>query len=181
MDIKRLINWRLYFILLTASILSVIAVLPYALTLQGEILKTVDLPLPLLLLISIIQNTVMFAVLIFIGLKLTKTTGLGLPIIESYIDKSSTDINFKSIFKISILLGVSTGIVIIILDSLFTKMGVDMAEQVSFPLWQGFLASFYGGIGEEILVRLFVMTLIVWILSKMKRSKDKVTKNNFVI
>lgn len=181
MDFKRLINWKLYFILLTASILSVIAVLPYALTLQGEILKTVDLPLPLLLLLSTIQSSVMFAVLIFIGLILTKTTGLGLPIIESYIDKSSTDINLKSIFKISVLLGVSTGIVIIILDSLFTKMGVDMMEQVSFPLWQGFLASFYGGIGEEILVRLFVMTLIVWILSKLKRSKEKVTKNNFVI
>jgi len=181
MDFKRLINWKLYFILLTASIFSVVAVLPYALTLQGEILKTVELPLPLLLLLSIIQSSVMFAVLIFIGLILTKTTGLGLPIIESYIDMSSTDINLKSIFKISVLLGVITGIVIIILDSLFTKMGVDMMEQVSFPLWQGFLASFYGGIGEEILVRLFVMTLIVWILSKLKRSKEKVTKNNFVI
>ncbi len=181
MDIKRLINWKLYFILLAASILSVIAVIPYALTLQGEILKTVDLPLPLLLLISIIQNTVLFGVLIFIGLKLTKTTGLGLPILESYIDKSNTDINLKSIFKISVLLGVITGIVIIILDSLFTKIGVDMADQVSFPLWQGFLASFYGGISEEILLRLFVMTLIAWILSKLIRSKDKVTKNNFII
>lgn len=181
MDIKRLINWKLYFILLAASILSVIAVIPYALTLQGEILKTVDLPLPLLLLISIIQNTVLFGVLIFIGLKLTKITGLGLPILESYIDKSSTDINLKSIFKISVLLGVITGIVIIILDSLFTKIGVDMADQVSFPLWQGFLASFYGGISEEILVRLFAMTLIAWIFSKLIRSKDKVTKNNFII
>ena len=64
MDIKRMINWKLYFILLTASILSVIAVLPYALTLQGETLKAVDLPIPLLLLISIIQSSVMFAVLI---------------------------------------------------------------------------------------------------------------------
>ncbi len=181
MDIKRLINWKLYFILLTASIFSVVAVLPYALTLQGEILKTVDLPLPLLLLLSTIQSSVMFAVLIFVGLILTKTTGLGLPILENYIDKSSTDINLKSIFKISVLLGIITGIVIIILDSLFTKMGVDISEQVSFPLWQSFLASFYGGIGEEILVRLFVMTLIVWILSKLKRSKDKVTKNKLII
>ncbi|HLO15594.1 MAG TPA: CPBP family intramembrane glutamic endopeptidase, partial [Anaerolineales bacterium] len=28
--------------------------------------------------------------------------------------------------------------------------------------WKGFLASFYGGIAEEILVRLFVMSFFVW-------------------
>lgn len=181
MDIKRLINWKLYFILLTASILSVIAVFPYVLTLQGEILKTVDLPLPILLLLSTIQSSVIFAVLIFIGLILTKTTGLGLPILESQIDKNHTDINLKSIFKISILLGVITGIVLIFLDYLFTIMGVDMMGQVSFPIWQGFLASFYGGISEEILLRLFVMTLIVWLFSKLKKSKDKVIKNNLIL
>jgi len=181
MDIKRIINWKLYFILLTASILSVIAVLPYALTLQGETLKAVDLPIPLLLLISIIQSSVMFAVLIFIGLKLTITTGLGLPILESYMDKNKIGINIKDIFKISVMLGVITGIVLIFLDYLFTIMGVDMMGQVSFPIWQGFLASFYGGISEEILLRLFVMTLIVWVFSKLKKSKDKVIKNNFII
>jgi len=176
-----MINWKLYFILLTASILSVIAVMPYALTLQGEILKTVDLPLPLLLLISIIQSSVMFAVIIFVGLILTKTTGLSLPILESYIEKSHAENNLSSILKISVLFGVATGSVLIILDHLFTRMGVDMMEEASFPIWQGFLASFYGGIGEEILLRLFVMTLIVWILSKLIKSKDLVIKNNFII
>jgi membrane protease YdiL (CAAX protease family) len=28
--------------------------------------------------------------------------------------------------------------------------------------WKGFLASFYGGLGEELLLRLFVMTLLLW-------------------
>jgi len=123
----------------------------------------------------------MFAVLIFIGLKLTKTTGLALPILENYIEKSDTEINLSSILKISVLFGVATGFVLIILDHLFTRMGVEMMEQISFPIWQGFLASFYGGIGEEILLRLFVMTLIVWVLSKLIKSKDLVIKNNFVL
>jgi membrane protease YdiL (CAAX protease family) len=40
------------------------------------------------------------------------------------------------------------------------------------PAWQGFLASFYGGINEEIMLRLFLMTLIVWVFYKIKKTKD---------
>jgi membrane protease YdiL (CAAX protease family) len=32
--------------------------------------------------------------------------------------------------------------------------------------WHGLLASFYGAIGEEILVRLFLMTLLVWLFAR---------------
>jgi membrane protease YdiL (CAAX protease family) len=41
------------------------------------------------------------------------------------------------------------------------------------PLWQGFLACFYGGIAEEILMRLFLMSLFVFIILKIFRRKEK--------
>lgn len=181
MNIKKLINWKLFFILFIASILSVVAILPYSLTLQGEALKTVNLPLPLLLLLSMIQSSLMFAVLIFFGLKLTKPTGLSLPILEGLVDNNKVKIKIKSIFTISAILGIGIGIVIILLDYLFTNVGVDLEGQVSIPIWQRFLASFYGGIGEEILLRLFMMTFIVWIFGKMKKTKDKIIRNNFIM
>jgi len=37
MGLKNMVNWKLFFILLIASLLSTLAVLPYALTLQAEI------------------------------------------------------------------------------------------------------------------------------------------------
>jgi membrane protease YdiL (CAAX protease family) len=40
------------------------------------------------------------------------------------------------------------------------------------PAWEAFLASFYGGIAEEVLLRLFLVSLIVWIISKIKKVKD---------
>lgn len=40
------------------------------------------------------------------------------------------------------------------------------------PLWKGFLASFYGAISEEIVMRLFLMTLIVWIIFKIRKTED---------
>lgn len=38
--------------------------------------------------------------------------------------------------------------------------------------WQGVMASFYGGIGEELLLRFFLMTLLIWVLSKFFRPVD---------
>jgi membrane protease YdiL (CAAX protease family) len=45
-------------------------------------------------------------------------------------------------------------------------------SQINPPAWQGFLASFYGGINEEILLRLFLMSLLVWIFFKIKKTED---------
>lgn len=36
--------------------------------------------------------------------------------------------------------------------------------------WRGLLAAFYGGIAEEVLMRLFLMTLLVWIFSKIVKT-----------
>jgi membrane protease YdiL (CAAX protease family) len=44
--------------------------------------------------------------------------------------------------------------------------------EVSVSAWKAFLASFYGGIAEEILLRLFLVSLFVWITFKIKRTKD---------
>ena len=38
--------------------------------------------------------------------------------------------------------------------------------------WKGFLASFYGGIVEEILLRLFLMSLLVWLGSFISKTPE---------
>jgi membrane protease YdiL (CAAX protease family) len=38
------------------------------------------------------------------------------------------------------------------------------------PAWQGLLASFYGAIPEELLMRLGLMTLLVWFGARLTRS-----------
>jgi membrane protease YdiL (CAAX protease family) len=35
------------------------------------------------------------------------------------------------------------------------------------PIWKRFLACFYGGLGEEILMRLFLMSLVAWLVGKV--------------
>jgi membrane protease YdiL (CAAX protease family) len=64
--------------------------------------------------------------------------------------------------------------VLIILISLpFGSMSVDFLKaEMIVPTWQSFLASFYGGIAEEVLLRLFLMTLLVWIAFKIKKTAN---------
>ncbi len=182
MNIKKSVNWKVYFILLSASVLSILAVMPYIISLQGDVLRAAPIPFPVVILITILQSFLMFAVFIFIGLKLSSKLGLQAPIIEKLVAREKIDFDVKSIIKTSILLGVLVGIIIILFDFLFFQFGLErIFKQISVPVWQGFLASFYGGISEELVMRLFFMTLIIWLISKIKRTGGKIIENNFIV
>lgn len=173
---KNSMNWRLFWILLLASVFGVIAVIPYILTLQADLLKDLPIPLHMLLPIQILQNSVMFAVFILIGLRLTKSVGLGIPILEDWLKGKEVKTYVKSILWISVASGVLVSILIIGIDYLFSifvaPVTVGKLSEASPPLWQAFLASFYGGISEEVVMRLFVMTLLVWLFFKIKKTKE---------
>jgi membrane protease YdiL (CAAX protease family) len=177
---RKIINWKLYFVLLIISIFSIISISPYALTLQADSLQNLPIPIPLALLLSVLQSSVIFSILIFFGLKLSNKVGLGLPILESYIVKAKVRNNINAILKPSIFAGIIIGLIIISLDFLFIKIGVTLEGSATISAWKGFLASFYGGIGEEILLRLFFMTFIVWVFSKLTKSEE-IIKNNFMM
>lgn len=182
MNIKDFINWKLYFALLAASALSILAIMPFILTLQADVLKAAPMPLPLVLLVIVIQSVLFFAVFIFIGLRMSKKLGLQIPVIEKWVAKKKLDIDVRSIMKTSVSLGILSGILIISLDHVFTQLGMEsLFERISVPIWQGFLASFYGGISEEIVMRLFFMTLILWVVSRLTKSKNNVVENNVMM
>lgn len=172
--LKKLINWKIFWMLFILSILGVIAVLPYVLSIQSDLLKEIPFALPIFLLIVIIQSAILFLFVIIIGLILSKKIGFHLPLLERWTEKKEVFSYFKSILGISIGLGVLAGILIIIGDFLLSVLGassLDLKTNV-IPVWQGFLASFYGGINEEILLRLFFMSFLVWIFFKIKKTDE---------
>ena len=157
------------------------AIMPYILTLQKDVLEAAPIPLPLVILISILQSTILFAILIFFWLKLSDKLGFKTPILEKIISKEKANVDIKSIIKTSIILGFWVGIIIVLLDFLFTTSGTTISIfQKSVPIWQGFLASFYGWISEEIVMRLFFMTTILWIASKLLKNNN-IIKNKTIV
>ena len=180
---KTIINWRVFFTLWIASILATIAILPYVLELQSGVLEQLDLPIPLpaLIILQVIQSGLLFAVSLFLGLLLAKRVGLGTPILDSVTRSESVFDKVRAILPISIGLGVLASLLIVGLDvyifqpALIQELGekANVLNQTAQPAaWKGFLASFYGGIAEEILLRLFVMSLLAWLGSFIKKTKD---------
>lgn len=169
-------NWRIFFILVACAAFGLIAIVPYSLALQAATLKQAALPLPLPLLASIQIGVqiVFFGVVIAIGLFFANRIGLGLPILESRLGGQSIGEKVRSIVPISVILGILAALLIIGLDVFVFQpaLKLELAGRASVlananaatPVWwKGFLASFYGGFDEEILLRLCLMSLLAWV------------------
>jgi hypothetical protein len=180
---KTLINWKVFFLLWIAAILATLLLLPYALEVQSSAidLTKLKLPLPILLVIQTIQNAIIFAIAIFGGLFFAGRVGLTTPILDSITRGESISDKVRAILPISILLGILSTLIVLGLEffyfqpAMVKELGKTAAAlnlQTSPAAWKGFLASFYGGIAEEIQLRLFVMSLFVWLGRFISKTSD---------
>lgn len=177
-SMKLSFNWKLFLVVWGAALTGAIALLPYAITLQSAIFETIDPPMPswLLILLSLVQSAVLLAFATGIGLLLARQVGLGLPIVERWLKKEPIGQSLRGILSLSIVGGILVGVIIVGLDLLIfgpvlNESGIAFPDSAGAPIWQGFLAALYGGITEEVLLRLFLMTLLVWIGALITGSK----------
>jgi hypothetical protein len=158
--------WFEFGILFIASLLGSAAVLPYSLRLLPK-----DKPLrfskPILYFLSTLQGAVLFAIVIGFGLLAAHSIGLGAPYIEAIL--TSTAFPPVTGLIVALIFGMIVGGILLIGDLWFLPYWPQALRDASLkatPL-ENFLASFYGGINEELLVRLFGFSVLVWILSFM--------------
>ena len=181
---KTIINWKVFFILLAAFAFGLFAITPYSLALQQNALANVQLPLPLAVLIPIqlLSQTLLFGIFIALGLFFASRTGLGLPILEARLRGESVANKIRAVLPISIALGIGASLLIIglevvifqpaLIQQLGGKANALNLETSQPAAWKGFLASFYGGINEEILLRLIVMSFLAWLGKFISKTAD---------
>lgn len=170
---KKLIDYKKFFILLIASVLSTLAALPYIFTVQAELLALAPVSTTQIIFLQIVQSAVLFSILIYIGLFLSNKVGFSLPLVQALIDRKKYRNSLRSDVFLSVILAILASILIIIGDRIFIQLGVIVdISSVNPELWKRFLVSFYGGISEEIILRLFLMTLLVWIGQKLINTKN---------
>ena len=169
---KKLINWKLFFILTVTCVITACMVLPYSLALTSAEIKIT----PVFFLLTAAQNLVLFAVVVFFGLLLSKQLSLGLTILPGLLEGENKSKELKVILLPSIVLGVLAGVLIVLLSIPFNRLIPEFQDiSISIPAWKALLASFYGGIAEEVLLRLFVVSLLVWITFKIKKTNGRPT------
>lgn len=166
--------------------LATAALIPYLMQLTPDKFAHIPVPLWALVVAQAIQACVLLGGLSLLGLRMGHSVGLGAPLLQHWINRQPLE---KTRLKPlnSALLGALAAVLVIgasmAIDPFLPAMRHPPAEvggaQSAF---NGFLASFYGGIAEELWMRLFLMTLLVWIVEKVKgvRPRDAVYWNAII-
>lgn len=173
--------WRVFWVLLAAGLLSIVCVAPLGIELFKSIADKIPKPqgplngvsLPLLILIGAIQNLLILALIIFAGVWLSRRMGLHAPLVEAWTKGEHVWPRLREMLSASVAAGVSVGIILTIalffLQTRLPNLPFTLAARVA--LWKRFLVCFYGGIYEELLTRLFLLSLFAWLLSRFGRKR----------
>jgi len=174
-------NWRLFFVLWTASVIGVLLVLPYALAKIPVSALSKAPPWYVLVPLEVLQGSVILGLVTLAGLFFANRTGLGAPILEAWLHGQPVGSKLRSILVPSVVIGVVGTLVIIGLEILVFEPAIRnqnpaSADAISLwnepAAWKGLLASFEGGIDEEIELRLFAMSLFAWLGRFVFRKAD---------
>ena len=78
--------WKIFWLLLLASIIGVAALLPYLIAFFQKMLSTnpLPMPLPVLMAVQIMQSAILFAAFISLGLVLAPRAGIEMPILRGW-------------------------------------------------------------------------------------------------
>lgn len=174
MNAQRGYPWRLFFLLLCAAIASVLALLPYLTALLGPRLAAQPLPLPLPAVV-LIQAFFNFSIATGLGLLAARALGLGAPILEKWL-YGTTAVERRPIAVISLVMGLALGVMtlLVIMSPAGAPLrGLSPIPEGTLPLWKRLLACAYGGLGEEILMRLFLLSGLLWIATKIFRASPR--------
>ena len=167
--------WRLFWFLLVAEVLAAVAIIPIAKDMLGAVVVKIErlaIPLPLLILIGAVQNLALLGITLWLGLKLSRRLGLRMPLLESFVgEKPAASVRLAPILASGLLVGVALGLILVgcllLLAPRLPNLPFLIAARL--PIWKRFLACFYGGVYEELLTRLFLLSTIAWIVNRTWR------------
>lgn len=181
-------HMKLVILLTVMSLLGALAILPYQFAMSPDIFEQIKtespIPVPIVLALGFLQNGVLFFALILAGVFLQEKTGLDVPLLKSLLnEKKLPKLSIKWI-GLGVLVSFLGTIAVVLLDKFVFIPQITVPETATLKAewWQGLLAMFYGGITEEVLLRLFLMTLLVWLLAKLfRKSVGNIPKSYYWI
>ncbi|MGB2717340.1 MAG: CPBP family intramembrane glutamic endopeptidase [Vicinamibacterales bacterium] len=170
------VNWKAFAVLLAAGLLGVVAILPFMMELLERSIfgraAASDVPMPAILALALLQNGVVLAVTILIGLVLSERIGLRMPLIQAWTRGTRASVA-QAIVLPALLAGAAVGATLVAIEAVVFLRHLPPAMHPLFaiPLWKRLLAGvLYGGITEELLMRLFLVSLVAWVCGRWWRT-----------
>lgn len=160
---------RLAILLALWGALATLAVLPYLFALQPALAARIPVPLPVFALVQFVQGGAVLLLLGWIGLRCADRIGLDAPFARALAYRTAMPAFVPRTWLIACATGLLAGALIKVLDLGFQDYlppaSVPSPEAIAF--WKRALATLYGAITEELICRLFLMTLVVWAALKL--------------
>jgi membrane protease YdiL (CAAX protease family) len=161
---------RIAAVLAVACAFATAALFPYLLDLMPELLTKLTVPLAVVVPLQALQGGIFLGILALIGLRLGPRAGLDSPWLRALVTgQPRPDLPWLRCALLGALAGLAIVGLALLLDPRLPAPLHALPKGGASAAWKGLLASFYGGIGEEVLLRLFVMTLLVWLVARLRR------------
>jgi membrane protease YdiL (CAAX protease family) len=177
-------SWRLFWILFIAAIIGIGGIVPAGLQIFSAVFDRAQLPLPvpLIILLAVIQNLALLGLFVGLGLKVSGKVGLGAPLIQSWLNGELFLDRALKALGFGIMAGFFVGVVLVPLILLLVPHlpKLPFVAAAKLPIWKRFLMCFYGGLYEEIFSRLFLLSLFAWLLNKSwQKDRGQLTNGAF--
>ncbi|HTP78341.1 MAG TPA: CPBP family glutamic-type intramembrane protease [Rhizomicrobium sp.] len=168
-------------ILWALSLAGLALLFPYLATLERGALAAAaartHVGMTLLLAASFAQSAILLAIAVLAGLWASRRLGLETPLIAARLSGSPAPRRAMRTLAMAFAIGIAVGIALIVLDREVFAPIPSVARLIrsagsgnTHPApWQGLLASFYGGLDEEILMRLGLMSVLALFLRSVSR------------
>ena len=154
---------RIAAVLALAGTIAVLLLMPYLLAAMPTLAAQVRPHLALFVFAQALQGGLLLLLLAWAGLRLGAPYKLDAPLLRHVLCGTPAPMQMQ--WRVALLLGAGVATLCI----LFTRL-MPQPLSVSPAWWQGLLASFYGGIGEEIICRLFLVSALLWLGARITRS-----------
>ena len=148
-----------------AGIVATLALSPYLIALMPQKLASLRVPLWVLLPAQALQAGVLCWLLGWLGLFLGARHGLDAPWLRAWVYRQPRDPARRGHWGLAAVLGVAAGLIVVGIQLIDSPWHSGDAGEAFGLAWRGALASFYGGIVEEIECRLLLVSLFVWLLA----------------
>lgn len=172
--------WRLFFLLAAMMLAASLLILPYAIQLAAVGNPQIAERVPMIFGSTIIQVILLYLPMLLLGLLISQRLDLGAPYLQAIVERRPAPPGFRRALVTAAVLGFGLGALLLVLAGAFSRLLPSeltslSADQVP-DAFQGFLASISAGINEEILLRLFLLSLIAWlivVLAKGSRGRPR--------
>lgn len=162
-------DWRLFAVLTAMALVGAVAVVPYQLGIAPDAPEQAGLSLPEFVAVTILSGLAIAVLGAVVGLWLGPKVGLGAPLLSRLVRGRIDRGTWRKVAVLSATAGALLAGLLVAVDLALAPL-LPEVEVGEVGLATRFAASIYGAVNEELFLRFGVLTALVWLVAKVRRS-----------